>query len=58
MFIYGGGGAEEEGDTEYEAGSRLWTVKTGPDMGMELTNCEIMTWAEVGLNDSATQAPL
>ena len=34
MFIYGGGGAEEEGDTEYEAGSRLWTVKTGPDMGM------------------------
>ena len=42
-----GGGAEEEGDTEYEAASRLWAVSTEPDAGLELTNCEIMTWAEI-----------
>ena len=53
------GGAEREGDTECEAGSRLWAVSTEPDMGLELTNCEIMTWAEVWcLTDWATQAPL
>ena len=52
-------GAEREGDTECEAGSRLWAVSTEPDAGLELTNCEIMTWAEVGrLTDWATQAPL
>ena len=43
-----GGGAEREGDTESEAGSRLRAVSTEPDMGLELTNCEIMTRAEVG----------
>ena len=54
-----GGGAERGGDTEPEAGSRLWAVSTEPDMGLELTDCEIMTWAEVGrLTDWATQAPL
>ena len=37
------GGAEEEGDTESEAGSRLQAVSTEPDTGFELTNCEIMT---------------
>ena len=37
------GGAEREGDTESEAGSRLWAVGTEPDAGLELTNCEIMT---------------
>ena len=68
MFIYfwdrerqsmNGGGAEREGDTESEAGSRLWAVSTEPDAGLELTDREIMTWAEVGrLNDQATQAPL
>ena len=67
MFIYfrdrerqsmNGGGAEREGDTESEAGSRLWAVSTEPDVGLELTNHEIMTWAEVGcLTDWATQAP-
>ena len=41
-------GAEREGDTESEAGSRLWAVSTEPDAGLELTNSEIMTWAEVG----------
>ena len=53
-----GGGAEREGDTESEAGSRLWTVNAAPDVGLEPMNCEIMTWDEVGhLSDWATQAP-
>ena len=52
-------GREREGDTESEAGSRLWTVSTEPNTGLELTNHEIMTWAEVGhLTDWATQVPL
>ena len=38
-----GGGAKREGDTELEAGSRLRAVRTEPDMGLELTNHEIMT---------------
>ena len=42
-----GGGAEKEGDTEFEAGSRFWAVSTEPDVVLELTNHEIMTWAEV-----------
>ena len=37
------GGAEREGDTESEAGSRLRAVSTEPDAGLEPTNCEIMT---------------
>ena len=37
------GGAEREGDTEYEAGSRLCAVSTEPDAGLEPTDCEIMT---------------
>ena len=37
------GGAEREGDTEPEAGSRLRAVSTEPDTGLELTNREIMT---------------
>ena len=52
------GGAEREGDTESEAGSRLWAVSTEPDMGFEPINCKIMTWDEVGhLTDWTTQAP-
>ena len=43
-----GGGAEGEGDTESEAGSRLQAVSTEPDVGLELVNREIMTRAEVG----------
>ena len=51
-------GAEREGDTESEAGSRLRAVSTEPDAGLEPTNHEIMTWAEVGCStDWATQAP-
>ena len=38
-----GGGAEREGDTESEAGSRLPAVSTEPDTGLELSSCEIMT---------------
>ena len=38
-----GGGTEGEGDTESEAGSRLRTVSTEPDTGLEPTNREIMT---------------
>ena len=37
------GGAEREGDTESEAGSRLQAVSTEPDLGLELMDCEIMT---------------
>ena len=37
------GGAEREGDTESEAGSRLRAVSTGPDVGLEPTGSEIMT---------------
>ena len=54
-----GGGAESEGGTESEAGSKLWTVSTEPDVGLELVNCEIMTWAEVRcLANWATETPL
>ena len=37
------GRAEREGDTESEAVSRLRTVNTEPNIGLELTNCGIMT---------------
>ena len=53
-----GGGAEREGDTEPEAGPRLWAISPEPDSGLELTDLEIVTWAEVGCStDWATQAP-
>ena len=38
-----GGGAEREGNTESEAGSRLRAVSAEPDAGLELTNRETMT---------------
>ena len=37
------GEAEREGDTESEAGSRLQTISPKTDVGLELTDCEIMT---------------
>ena len=37
-----------EGDTESETGSRLLAVSTEPDVGLELTDREIMTGAKVG----------
>ena len=53
-----GGGEEREGDIESKAGSRLWAVSTEPDVGLKLTECKIMTWAEVrALTDWATQVP-
>ena len=53
-----GGGAEREGDTESEAGSTLQAVSTEPDAGLQLTDREIITWAEViRLTDWATQVP-
>ena len=65
MFIFererdsvSGEGAERQGDAESETGSRLWAVSTEPDAGLELTNYEMMTWAEVGHRaDWATEAP-
>ena len=42
------GGPEREGDKESEAGSRLWAVSTEPNLGLQLTNRETMTWAQVG----------
>ena len=53
------GWAGREGDTESEAGSRLWAISTEPNTGLELMDHEIMTWAEVGhLTDGATQVLL
>ena len=37
------GGAEREGATESKTVSRLPAVSTEPDVGLEPTNCEIMT---------------
>ena len=54
-----GGGAEREGDTESETGSRLWAINPEPDTGFELTDPRDRDLAEVGrLTDCATQAPL
>ena len=38
-----GGGAEREGDTEPETGSRLRAVSIEPNTGLEPTDREIMT---------------
>ena len=67
MFIYfwdrerqsmNGGGAEREGHTESETGSRLRAVSTEPNAGLELTDHEISTWAEVRrLTHWTTQPP-
>ena len=52
------GRGRERRDTESEAGSRLWAISTEPSTGLEPTNHEIRTWAEVlCLTDWATQAP-
>ena len=37
------GGAEKEGDSDFEAGSRLQAVSIEPDTGLKLMSCEIMT---------------
>ena len=38
-----GGGAVREGDAQSKAGARLQAVSTETDVGLELTECEIMT---------------
>ena len=38
-----GGGAEKEGDTDSEAGSRLQAVSTEPDARLKPTKHEIMS---------------
>ena len=38
-----GGGAEREGDTESEAGSRLRAISSEPDAGLELMDRKIVT---------------
>ena len=53
-----GGGAEREGDTESETGSRLWAISPESDSGLELPDREIVTWAEIGrATNWATQVP-
>ena len=42
----GGGEAEREGDTEYEAVSRLRAVSTEPDNKLKLMDHETMTGVE------------
>ena len=37
------GGAEREGDTESEAGTRLRAISPEPEAGLELTDREIVT---------------
>ena len=39
-----GGGAEREGGTESETGSRLRAISPELDAGFELTDHEIVTW--------------
>ena len=41
------GGAEREGDTESETGSRLRAISPEPDAGLELTDLEIVTWLKL-----------
>ena len=40
------GGAERRGDTESEAGTRLLTVSTEPNAGLEPTNRELKSDAQ------------
>ena len=52
------GRGRERGGHRIWSSSRLWAVSTETDTGLKLTDCEIMTWAEVGRStDWATQAP-
>ena len=43
-----GGETERERDTDSKAVSRLRAVSTGPHAGLEPTNHEVVTQAEVG----------
>ena len=48
-----GKGREREGDTESEAGSRLWAVSTEPDAGLEPARCWL--WPEPKLDAQSTE---
>ena len=60
LFIYlergSGGGAERQGE---KTPSRLYNASTEPSVGLELMNCEVMTWAEIKRCSTkwATQVP-
>ena len=49
-----GGGAEREGDTESETGSRLRAISPEPDAALELPDREIVTWPK---SDAQPTAP-
>ena len=49
-----GGGAEREGDTESETGSRLRAISPEPNAGLKLTDREIVTWLK---SDAQPTAP-
>ena len=48
-----GGGAEREGDTESETGSRLRAISPEPDAGLELPDLEIVTWLKLDAQPTA-----
>ena len=65
LFIFVRKREREGGSTSWGGPEREWIPRrlhitsAKPDMGLELMDCETMTWAEVGgLTDWATQAPL
>ena len=63
MFVHFRESESAHGEGEDRGGqsipSGLCTDSSEPDVGLELTSCEIMTWAEVGcLTDWAIQMPL
>ena len=41
------GRGQREGDTESQAGSRLWAVSAEPDAGLEPTEHKIVIWSEI-----------
>ena len=64
MFIYlwerqrqnaSGLGAEREGDTESETGSRLWAVNTEPDVGSNPR--AVRSWPELKSDAQPTEPP-
>ena len=53
-----GRGRKRVGHTEFDGGSWLWAFSTESNVGLELTNHGVMSWADVGLlKDWATQVP-
>ena len=57
MYLFGGGGAEREG--ERAKPKQTLHGQREPGAGLEPTNCDTMTWGEVQHStDRATQVPL